>query len=152
MSTTIKLRITVVVAIAAILALALLVPSQASARTIYIGCADYLEADTDFSEADYLVPKRKPRSCDTTFPWLSHATSFGYLRHIRWHHWGRSRAWAMATVQWKTYEPPSRDRYEVYRIRCVFSACAYTRMRTIGYDGRWYHLKLPWGYDLWPLL
>jgi hypothetical protein len=98
------------------------------------------------------VPRVKPRTCDTWFRWLAHYQTSGYLKRLRWHHWGSKAATARGRLLYNGAH--LRVRVRVYRIRCIASypvreGCAYTRLSTRTANGHGVQ-KLPWGFDLWP--
>jgi hypothetical protein len=131
-----KLNLLIPVSVAAV---ALAVTPAAHAKT-YIGCA---------TGAHDVKPRVAPGTCNTWYPWLSHAESAGMLTKIRWRHWGSRRATATAIMLYRT----SRIRTELvaYWPRSVYGMRAYSKLRTKSkYGGG--TMNLPWGYDLWPLL
>ncbi len=131
-----KLKIVILISVAAVV---FTVTPAAHAKT-YIGCA---------TDAHDVKPRAAPKTCNTWYPWLSHAESAGRLTQLRWRHWGSRRATATAIVLYRT----SRVRTKVvaYRPRSVYGMRAYSKLHTkTKYGGG--TMNLPWGYDLWPLL
>lgn len=93
-----------------------------------------------------------PGTCNTWFSWLAHYQTSGFLKKLRWHHWGTHTATARGRMLYNTGNLAVRVR--AYRVRCIASyrvreGCAYTRLYVhtgVGHGVQ----KMPWGYDLWP--
>jgi hypothetical protein len=91
----------------------------------------------------------KPRSC--LLGWNA-GTAAGTitLKHIHWSTWGSSTARGTALSRVRYYEPWSRARVRVSRLRCEWghdAPCGYTRVRVsvyAGYDaGYVYRFRAP---------
>jgi hypothetical protein len=139
------MRALVILGVAGLMALGVAGTAQASSSSdaTYVGCA---EASPDWIAA----PKVRPTTCDTWYPWLSHAESAGKLHKLRWTSWGGVTATATGQMRFKTYDR-TPVRITLSRPRSVFSMRAYTRMR-VTTGGHSSTMELPWGYDLWPEL